>query len=185
MQRAIREERTGYLARKVALRKRRMAGSQPSRPAVTPLPLTYRVRVRNASPQPRNTWGGYVSALREAVGISRAELARRLGVDPTTVWRWETAGSRPESAEVPEALAALFKLDLDEVLAAAGLKTASVPAAPTREVDEEVENIMSSNFSDRVKRELLEVLAEERARDKARRIDNMNRLMDARRRRTG
>lgn len=147
--------------------------------------MTYRVRVRNASPQPRNTWGGYVAGVREAVGMSRAELARRLGVDPTTVWRWETTGSRPESAEIPEALAKLFKLNPDEVLAAAGLKSATVPAEPTRQVDEEAEEILRSNLPQSVKRELLQVLEEERQRDRQRRMENMRRLIAAERRRSG
>jgi len=32
---------------------------------------------------------------REALGLSRAELAKRVGVSMPTVWRWETEGRRP------------------------------------------------------------------------------------------
>jgi transcriptional regulator with XRE-family HTH domain len=33
-----------------------------------------------------------VKELREARGLKRHELAVELGVDPSTVWRWETGG---------------------------------------------------------------------------------------------
>jgi transcriptional regulator with XRE-family HTH domain len=32
---------------------------------------------------------------REALGLSRTELAERIGVSMTTVWRWETEGRQP------------------------------------------------------------------------------------------
>jgi transcriptional regulator with XRE-family HTH domain len=32
---------------------------------------------------------------REALGLTRAELAKRVGVSMPTVWRWETEGRRP------------------------------------------------------------------------------------------
>lgn len=127
-----------------------------------------------------------MASLRKAVGMSRAELARRLGVDPTTVWRWETSGSRPESPEVPEKLAALFRIDHDEVLAAAGLKTAvATPVEPSVERDEEAEAIMRSSLPIAIKKDLLQVLAEERERDKQRRMEHMLRLIQAERRRAG
>ncbi|MBV8889054.1 MAG: helix-turn-helix transcriptional regulator [Alphaproteobacteria bacterium] len=33
---------------------------------------------------------------REALGLSRAEFARRTGVTPTAVWNWEEANARPK-----------------------------------------------------------------------------------------
>jgi transcriptional regulator with XRE-family HTH domain len=35
---------------------------------------------------------------REALGLSRAELAKRVGVSMPTVWRWETEGRQPIAA---------------------------------------------------------------------------------------
>jgi transcriptional regulator with XRE-family HTH domain len=35
---------------------------------------------------------------REALGLSRTELAERIGVSMTTVWRWETEGRQPIAA---------------------------------------------------------------------------------------
>jgi len=86
-----------------------------------------------------------VTAIRQATGISRAELARRLSVDPTTVWRWETGRQKPESPAVPLALAQMFQLDLDEALAAAGLTPNAPPARPSPpppELDPDVKIIL-------------------------------------------
>lgn len=93
------------------------------------------MRVRNTSASGhRQTWANYVQSLREATGLSRPQLAKRLGVDPATVWRWETGKQKPESPAVPEALAELFRLDLDEVLAAAGLRRDRQATKPVPEV---------------------------------------------------
>lgn len=172
----------GYARRRVALRKRRDAGPQPSRPATTRGHVSYRVRMRNASELPA-TWAQYVTQLRQAAGMSRPALAVRLGVDPTTVWRWETGRQRPESPDAPEMLAELFHLDLDEVLQAAGLKpSAAPPVEPTRERDEELEEILMSDMPLSVKEDLIKVLEEERARDRDRRGEHLRRMMDAYRR---
>jgi len=57
---------------------------------------------------------------REARGLSRRQLAKRLGVSHVTVWRWETQGVHPEF-EMLEKLCDLFgvrAIDLDPSLAA-------------------------------------------------------------------
>lgn len=59
--------------------------------------------------------------------MTKSELARRLKVDRTTVIRWESGKSRPEDAATVQAFAALFGLDVDEVLAAAGLRVGTPP----------------------------------------------------------
>ncbi|MGC1214129.1 MAG: helix-turn-helix transcriptional regulator [Micromonospora sp.] len=84
---------------------------------------------------PHQTWARYVQAIREATGLSRPAMAKRLDVSPATVWRWETGKQKPESPAVPQVIAELFGLDLDEVLTAAGLRTgAAVPRKPVPEV---------------------------------------------------
>ena len=40
-------------------------------------------------PEPR-TFGERIRMTREGQGLTQRELARRLGVDPSTVWIWET-----------------------------------------------------------------------------------------------
>ena len=35
---------------------------------------------------------------REALGLTRSELAKRVGVSTPTVWRWETEGRQPIAA---------------------------------------------------------------------------------------
>lgn len=136
------------------------------------------MRVRNTS-NPRAVWATYIKNLRKATGLGRPELARRLGVDPSTVWRWETERQKPESPDVPKVLAELFHIDLDEVLAAAGLKPDTpVPAEPTRERDEEVELILSAPVSDRIKQRMLDRLEVLREQDKQRRINDIGFILD-------
>lgn len=97
--------------------------------------LIYRVPVGIPASQQRGAWAAYVTATRERVGMSKAELERRLGVDRGTVIRWESEKSRPEDATVVTAFADLFGLDVDEALTAAGLRvSATPPTRPTRDV---------------------------------------------------
>jgi transcriptional regulator with XRE-family HTH domain len=78
--------------------------------------------MRSTSGAQRGTWATLVQAAREAAGLTKAELARRLGVDRGTVLRWESGTNRPENGEVIQRFAALFAIDLDTALAAAGLR---------------------------------------------------------------
>lgn len=116
------------------------------RPAAPPQKPLYPVRVRNTpADRPRLTWAKYMQALREATGLSRPAMARRLNIDPATIWRWETGKQKPESPAVPQAIADLFGLDLDDVLTAAGLRLDRPPAAkPTPEptLDPDLQIIM-------------------------------------------
>lgn len=101
-------------------------------PAEIPQRVIYRVGVPASSR--RDTWATYVQAARERVGMTKTELARRLGVDRATIARWETGANRPEDADMVARFAHLFGLDLDEALAAAGLRpTARPPARPVKE----------------------------------------------------
>lgn len=134
--------------------------------------------MRNGPDRRRQTWAAYIKAIREATGLSRAEMARRLDVDPSTIWRWETGRQKPESPDIPQHVAELFALDLDEVLAAAGLKPAvDPPTEPTREPDPEVEEIQRSGLPDRIKKELIEHILSQRERDEAARMENLRRMI--------
>ncbi|WP_158619070.1 helix-turn-helix transcriptional regulator [Micromonospora sp. M71_S20] len=81
--------------------------------------------MRNTATHDRGAWASLVTKTRERVGMNKSELARRLGIDRTTIIRWESGKSRPEDPTVVEAFAQLFGLDADEVLTAAGLRTGS------------------------------------------------------------
>lgn len=52
---------------------------------------------------------GFILTLREALGLTQAQLGERIGVDPMTVSRWERGSVRPG----PAALRALDKLRRD------------------------------------------------------------------------
>lgn len=134
MQRGI--ERAAALSRRhIGLRHSgRAASPQPSRPALTPLALTYRVHVRNTSEPERGTWATYIAATRELFKLTKADFARRIGVDRGTVHRWEIGQRKPEDPRVIQRVAEEFELDLDEALAAAGLRPMhSPPTKPSRE----------------------------------------------------
>lgn len=140
--------------------------------------MPYRVHMRNTSGSERGSWATYVRAAREGVLMSKAELGRRLGKDRGTIHRWETGQNTPEDAEVVSAFADVFGLDLDEALAAAGLRPGSAaPAEPTRERDEEIELILKAPVDDRTKQLMLERLYELRERDKQRRMEDIQFLI--------
>jgi transcriptional regulator with XRE-family HTH domain len=161
------------------LRYRKTGGPQPSRPAVTPLPIAYALRVRNTDP--RQVWAAYLKRLMAAAGIKGPDLAQRLGIHPSTVWRWETGKQKPESPAAPEAIAELFKLDPAEVLAAAGLASTVEPTTePTREVDEEIDLIMTAPVDDATRRRMLERLHYLREQDKQRRMEDIRFHLDRR-----
>lgn len=106
---------------------RSAAGPQPSRPSRLYAVEPYGVHVRNTSGSERDTWATLVSTTREAAGLSKVELARRLGVDRATVSRWEQGLNRPEDAEVVQRFADLLAVDLEQALAAAGLRPSRAP----------------------------------------------------------
>jgi transcriptional regulator with XRE-family HTH domain len=134
--------------------------------------MPYPLHVRKAP----TTWADYVTAIREATGFGDTEMGRVLDVNPATVWRWRTGKQkRPENADIVRRFAEKFGLDLDEALAAAGMRPGvEPPAEPTREVDEEVELIMRSKVSDAMKKRMLARLEELRQRDKQQRMEDIS-----------
>jgi len=109
---------------------RRAAGPQPSRPADIYLVAPYGVRVRNTSGPGRDKWATLVERARTAAGLTKVALAGRLGVDRATVTRWEQGITRPESADVVQRFADLLGIDLEDALAAAGLRPTGEPERP-------------------------------------------------------
>lgn len=136
--------------------------------------MAYGVRVRNTPADQRGTWATFAKAARTGARMSQVELARRLGVDRVTIWRWESGKQRPEDVGTAQAFATVLTLDVDEVLAAAGLKLGAVaPTEPTRERDEEMELILAAPVDDRTKQLMIERLLELRERDKKRRLEDL------------
>lgn len=57
--------------------------------------------------KPGQPFGRWVTTVRTAMGYSRTRLARRIGLDETTLWRLEAGLSRP-TEETKETLRAFF-----------------------------------------------------------------------------
>lgn len=118
--------------------------------------------MRNTPAPQRGIWATYVLAARKNAGprLSQAELARRLGVDRSTIWRWETGQSKPEDADIVAQLAEVLDLDLEEALAAAGLRPGvSAPAEPTRDIDEEIDLVRTDpQLTDSMKVRIIEMI---------------------------
>lgn len=175
------ESRSKRQERREKLRQdRNVAGPQPSRPAITPLSSPYGVHMRNSSGQPRGTWATYARAAREGARLSKAELARRIGKDRGTIHRWEAGSNRPEDPDVVQAFALALGLDVDEALAAAGLRPGTEPPAePTREYDEEIELVRTDpRLDEDMKRRIIDLIYARRERNKAAAIEETKRLID-------
>lgn len=92
--------------------------------------MSYGLRMRNTE---GGTWATLVKRMRQATGMTGAELARRLDVDRATIWRWEAGRQKPESADLIKSFADIFGLDLEDTLKAAGLRPSGErPARPVQ-----------------------------------------------------
>jgi transcriptional regulator with XRE-family HTH domain len=88
--------------------------------------------MRNAATPTRNIWAGFVRTGRENTGLTPVEFAKSVGIDPTTVWRWESGRGRPKEPAVVHRVATVLGLDVTEALSAAGLILTDPPAEPTQ-----------------------------------------------------
>lgn len=133
---------------------------------------------RNISSEGRGGWASYAAAVRRRTGLGKTDFGKRLNVDRGTIHRWETGQTRPGDPAILERFAATFALPLDEVLAAAGLRPdVAPPSAPANEPDPEIEEIIRSGLSERIKKELIEHVMLQRARDEERRIEDLRRMI--------
>lgn len=145
-----------------------------------PPQLIYRLRMRNADDQGRNTWASFVKAARVGIGMSGAEFARQVGVGRETVWRWEAGRYRPEDPAVVKKVADVLNVDLDEALAAAGFRPdVEPPAGPTRPPDPEIDRIERSKLSAPAKRRLIARIKERRQREQEQRLADLEDLIRA------
>lgn len=83
----------------------------------------YALHMRNTS---GSSWATFVKSGRERKGLSQQALAGATGQHRTTIWRWESAGVRPETPEVVTAVADALGETHDAALRAAGLALESV-----------------------------------------------------------
>lgn len=60
--------------------------------------------------------GNRLAQLRNEAGLSQIELAQRLGVDTTTVWRWETGQAEGGLYKRANELALMFGATVAEVM---------------------------------------------------------------------
>lgn len=61
------------------------------------------------------SFGKWLKAAREAKDIAQAEVARRWGVSPVTVHKWENDLTRPSTHRIP-AIAETLDLDVGEMV---------------------------------------------------------------------
>ena len=175
------QTRRGF--RKWVLHKSNATGPQPSRPAETPIHMPYGVHMRNTSGPGRGTWATYIKAAREHARLTKTELARRISKDRATVGRWEDGKNRPEDANLVALIADVLNLDIDEALAAAGLRPGvEAPPTPTVELDEEEQMVLAADVDEDTRREALEQLHRMRMRDRQRRMEDLEFLLRRRRR---
>lgn len=107
---------------------------QKRQPATRPSPARPRILSHVRDREIAAAWANYLAAARTAAGLSKTELARAAQVGRATVFRWEAGESRPEQSEIVVRVAKVLGVDLDEALAAAGLRpTAQPPTKPVKE----------------------------------------------------
>jgi transcriptional regulator with XRE-family HTH domain len=66
-------------------------------------------------------------ALRDAVNLTQDGLAEKLGVDRSTVAKWETGDALPRAAMLPR-LASILGCSMDDLFCPIGEETALKPA---------------------------------------------------------
>lgn len=59
--------------------------------------------------------GEKLKVKRESAGLSRFELAEKVGIAETQIWRWETGQARPRKSHVVK-LAKIFGVTHDELI---------------------------------------------------------------------
>lgn len=131
------------------------------------------MHVSNASPPPRGTWATYAEAARLRLKVDKTGMADLLGIERSTIHRWETGRTRPRDPEVIRLFAEVAGLDLDEALAAAGLR----PGAESRPTprDEEIERVLQSDLSNPIKMKIIESLMAMREEDERRHREDLQR----------
>jgi DNA-binding XRE family transcriptional regulator len=119
MQRNLGVVRTLRRMKRIELHGCRDARQQTCTDADNRLHPFYSLHMRNA-PSPRTTWKAYVLDARRTARLSQQALADALGVNKTTVWRWENEDRRPESLELAIKVADVTNTAREVAVVAAG-----------------------------------------------------------------
>lgn len=61
--------------------------------------------------------GKNIARIRDSLGLSQAEFARRIGVGRSAVWNWENNQARPDLANILK-IAALGNVAIEDILKA-------------------------------------------------------------------
>lgn len=93
--------------------------------------LIYVVRMRNIEDVVSGDWASFVREGRRELKLTQEKFGAAVGVNRSTVWRWEKEGMKPENVEVTTAVARLFGVSVDAAMKAAGLMAVG-PYEPTR-----------------------------------------------------
>lgn len=80
----------------------------------------YASDVRNSPKAPTPTWQAYVLEARRLSGLSQQALADVLGVNKSTVWRWENESRAPESLDLAVRVADATRTPRETAAAAGG-----------------------------------------------------------------
>ena len=96
------------------------AGGHTCSHATVRLHGSYPEPMRNAPKTPTPTWRAFVLEARTLARMSQQALADALGVNKSTVWRWENENRAPESLELAIRLADATRSSREVAAAAAG-----------------------------------------------------------------
>jgi len=119
----------------------------------------YAVHVGNRSAAKSGSWATLVVEGRRRAGYTQEKLAALVGVDRTTVWRWEKQNRLPDTVELTLVVARVLGIDQDLALHAAGHVG---PDAPEPEVDPRLKGLSPD---DPVVRHILSAPVSERMRE--------------------
>lgn len=94
--------------------------------------VVYVVRMRNIEDVASGDWASFVRQGRRELKLTQETFGARVGVNRSTVWRWEKEGMKPENVTIVSAVARLLGVDDTVALKAAGLfvPAGTAPAAP-------------------------------------------------------
>lgn len=160
MQRTLGEARLLRRTRWIELHACRDARQHACTDAAKRLHPFYSLHMRNA-PAPRTTWKAFVLESRRAARLSQQALAEALGVNKTTVWRWENEDRRPETPELAIKVATVTRQQPDRALVAAGFAIQIEDDLDPRLVgldpgDPVVQHILSAPVTERMRELMLD-----------------------------
>ena len=105
-----------------------------------PETLPYLRRVPRKLKQPRPKQGQRLVSLRQAAGISQAELARLVGESQANISFWERCDKPPRSDVLPK-LAQVLGVRIDDLIEAVGPTISRVPVGKVQQLFDQVRKL--------------------------------------------